>query len=626
MSSAMDLVVLNGPREADVVQLKPGEPLRLGRSIKGFQLIDPLVSLTHAEIAWEGDRYWIEDLGSATGTFVNDVRLTDKPVVLVPGMRIRLGETVIEVKLRPKSTLLRVVGGVAAAFLLVVAIDSYRRSITVEYAPKVVWYKPVQQGAGIVSDTIEVPRSFIRRSGVDHRGLKLDDVTDYDEDGVDELWLSWDDGRRVVTFDGEGDWTTIADLPQGCTQRSRTLAEGLPAECYMAADQLRTELPEICQSGTSAGGFPDLDCSGMTWRYTGGTYRVVGLDGVVAWMPPTEEVEDPKRSTKKVKVFFRKRIEGPDVPYLFTLSRPGQLAGFLHERGVDEPIHYLVCEESIPGVKPQVLTQRGEIVQLTLGCLGNVDLVGTSRSTEFGTFTPSMMAFTGNGYQALMRDVKIYLSGDESGLLLGRKEQRIVAGVAKPPERRQGAIRLVFEGPEHLVDPVAQEAEVVSAGRLLASEFAPPVPPLAYTRLISGRGQVDLDGCSELDVAMADWHCLSAKGCSVGSTKFMEIRNIGCGATTKSVIIPYKDDGGVHPYKDDHISGKIFFDAYSSGGQLDVLRVRLAYREASAEEGKAQDGAAAAQPAEVPEATEPAVAEEPPPVEEAPAGEAPAAP
>jgi pSer/pThr/pTyr-binding forkhead associated (FHA) protein len=258
MSSALDLIVLNGPREADVVQLKPTHPLRLGRSIKGFQLVDPLVSLTHAEVAWEGDRYWVEDLGSATGTFVNDVRLTDKPVVVVAGMRIRLGETILEVRHRPKSTLLRGLGVAAALFLVFFAYDTYRRSISVEYQPHLVWYRSVNQGAGVSSNNIDVPTSFIRETGVDHRGLKIDDVTDYDEDGIDELWLKWDvglGGRRIVTFDDAGDWMTIGEVPLACKPRARSLAEGLPAECYLDASRVRTALPEICRRSTNKTGF-----------------------------------------------------------------------------------------------------------------------------------------------------------------------------------------------------------------------------------------------------------------------------------------------------------------------------------------------------------------------------------
>ena len=219
MTSALDLVVLNGPRESDVVQLKPTFPLRLGRSLKGFQLIDPLVSLTHAEIAWEGDRYGsrISVLRPARSSMTSDDRQAGR-LILACGYA---GETMLEVRPRQQSTLLRVVGGMAALFIGFVAYDTYRRSISVEYTPKVVWYKQVNQGGGVLSNEMQVPTSFIRSAGIDHRELKIDDVTDYDDDGVDELWLSWRGGRRVVTFDDAGDWMTIGELSVQCKERAQ---------------------------------------------------------------------------------------------------------------------------------------------------------------------------------------------------------------------------------------------------------------------------------------------------------------------------------------------------------------------------------------------------------------------
>lgn len=53
-------------------------------------LPDPSVSPRHAGIQRWNDQWWIADLGSATGTFVNGRRLL-KPVVLSPGDVIRLG-------------------------------------------------------------------------------------------------------------------------------------------------------------------------------------------------------------------------------------------------------------------------------------------------------------------------------------------------------------------------------------------------------------------------------------------------------------------------------------------------------------------------------------------------------
>lgn len=63
----------------------------LGRGPEnGIVLPDPSISPRHAEFQRWNNQWWIADLGSATGTFVNERRLL-KPVVLSPGDVIRLG-------------------------------------------------------------------------------------------------------------------------------------------------------------------------------------------------------------------------------------------------------------------------------------------------------------------------------------------------------------------------------------------------------------------------------------------------------------------------------------------------------------------------------------------------------
>lgn len=76
------------------------QPVVLGRA-SGSQRVDvdlgPLdpdayVSRRHARISYERGRYWIADLGSSNGTYLNDRRLEqDRAVALQDGDRIRLG-------------------------------------------------------------------------------------------------------------------------------------------------------------------------------------------------------------------------------------------------------------------------------------------------------------------------------------------------------------------------------------------------------------------------------------------------------------------------------------------------------------------------------------------------------
>lgn len=572
MSSALDLVVLNGPHESEVVRLEPEEPLRIGRSGRGFQLVDPLVSLSHAEVTWEGDRYWIEDLGSATGTFVNDIRLSDKAVCLVPGMKVRFGETVVEVRPRPKSALLRVLGAVSALFLLVTAVNSVMRGIEVVYEPQVLWFKPVRQAGGYPAKAIEIPESFIRRTGVDHRSLKIEQVTDHDDDGIDELWLSWQDGHEIVTFNDDGTWRVISELPMKCEEKAVEIAEGLPAECYQDRARVRSELPEICR-GLDNRGFPALDCSGVTYRFDGAGYTISGIEGPVVWLPPTEEVDDPKRSTKKHKATKRIPLPGPPDPFIFTLSKEENLAGFLSERGIYEPIHYLICETAFEQLRPQVLTASGELKALDVGCIGDADIAGATKIADYGDVLPQMIAFTGNGYKALLDDLHTWMSGGHD-LFISRSNGKLLAKYAQPPRRRLGSIRTSFNGPELLTNPIARDSTIKGVRRLHQIEFAREAPPLVESFNIVESGRYPLKGCGEIEAVVNSWHCLRTKGCTDSST-FMQVRNVGCGKKSPWRSIPYR--AGAHPYNDGSYKGRVKIQSEGQG-QVDVLRAEFAYQ------------------------------------------------
>lgn len=58
---------------------------------------DQEISREHARVVQREGHYWIEDIGSANGTFVNDLRIFS-PQVLKPGDQIRLGRTMLRVE------------------------------------------------------------------------------------------------------------------------------------------------------------------------------------------------------------------------------------------------------------------------------------------------------------------------------------------------------------------------------------------------------------------------------------------------------------------------------------------------------------------------------------------------
>src|SRR5215210_2242560 len=76
--------------------------ITIGRSARNDVCVpDPFASRVHAEVRREGDQYFLQDLGSANGTYYNGSRL-EQQVVLTHGGRIQIGET--EIVFKDKAT------------------------------------------------------------------------------------------------------------------------------------------------------------------------------------------------------------------------------------------------------------------------------------------------------------------------------------------------------------------------------------------------------------------------------------------------------------------------------------------------------------------------------------------
>ncbi|MHB2015923.1 MAG: FHA domain-containing protein [Candidatus Xenobia bacterium] len=74
-----------------------GAGVAIGREAGDIQLRwDTSVSMNHARIYWEGGQYWVEDLGSTNGTWVNSHRI-GQPVDVNRGDVIAIGQTRITV-------------------------------------------------------------------------------------------------------------------------------------------------------------------------------------------------------------------------------------------------------------------------------------------------------------------------------------------------------------------------------------------------------------------------------------------------------------------------------------------------------------------------------------------------
>ncbi|MGW6394397.1 FHA domain-containing protein [Streptomyces sp. NPDC055103] len=90
------LHVVAGP-DAGGVHLLHGGPIRIGRSVDAdVPLDDPDVSRAHCTVTVGDDgRVTVSDLGSTNGTTLDGVPVGDRPVRLLPGSLLRLGESAL---------------------------------------------------------------------------------------------------------------------------------------------------------------------------------------------------------------------------------------------------------------------------------------------------------------------------------------------------------------------------------------------------------------------------------------------------------------------------------------------------------------------------------------------------
>ncbi|GIV66006.1 MAG: FHA domain-containing protein [Chloroflexota bacterium] len=91
MAARYQLVLKSGPN-AGLTYPVEGDLITIGRDASNMLVVnDPEVSRRHARIYRQGDKYYLEDLGSTNGTAVNGVRL-DAAHALRGGELITLGE------------------------------------------------------------------------------------------------------------------------------------------------------------------------------------------------------------------------------------------------------------------------------------------------------------------------------------------------------------------------------------------------------------------------------------------------------------------------------------------------------------------------------------------------------
>lgn len=86
------LIIRLGSEQQEEHVLSGGTTVLGREAINDIVLHDPEVSRRHAQITYQGGRYFIEDLGSTNGTFINNQRIS-VPTWLNNGDLIEMGES-----------------------------------------------------------------------------------------------------------------------------------------------------------------------------------------------------------------------------------------------------------------------------------------------------------------------------------------------------------------------------------------------------------------------------------------------------------------------------------------------------------------------------------------------------
>ena len=88
------LIIVKGPDEGRQLTLAEGKTVFGRAEDADVQIEFTAVSRQHAAVEWDGDNYFLEDVGSSNGTFLNGQRIEGR-VPLVPGDEVGLGQSVV---------------------------------------------------------------------------------------------------------------------------------------------------------------------------------------------------------------------------------------------------------------------------------------------------------------------------------------------------------------------------------------------------------------------------------------------------------------------------------------------------------------------------------------------------
>jgi pSer/pThr/pTyr-binding forkhead associated (FHA) protein len=91
-------LLVQGRSDAKPRTVKLSASMTVGRAPEcELRLDDTYASQQHARLFARNNSWFVEDLGSTNGTFVNDQKLV-APAMLQPGDKVRVGQTIVELR------------------------------------------------------------------------------------------------------------------------------------------------------------------------------------------------------------------------------------------------------------------------------------------------------------------------------------------------------------------------------------------------------------------------------------------------------------------------------------------------------------------------------------------------
>lgn len=546
---SLDVVVISGPQAGAVIVCKPDEPTVIGRVLGALQLQDPLVSLRHAELSFDVKReqWMLRDLGSVTGTFVDGRPITGEPIAVRDGQVIRIGESDLRLRGHQQWRLRQAVMLVGPTIVVVALAVMYFAVRVALPDPPTNLPAPAVLAAGRAPVTrVHLSPEVVRELAVNTRAVVVKGVSDYDNNGVSELWLAFPGGEAIVDFAATGAPNIVARLPAGC-------------------------------STSRQDGWPDLKCGAEVWIYHQGRYRPVAQTGVVAWMsafdqykaPPAKaDGSPPPRPPDKSKLVVS-RVD---------LAGDERVAGFLARRGVQDAVHWVVCEGFHPGLEPQAALATGEVVALAFPCASELEVIARADSGgELWRGRPLAIALTPQGQRDLVDEVTRWRGGHPSGLFVAADERRWLGDVSANPASLVGRARLDASANPWPRSVVALQPMPEVPRRLVFNKDAPPPAPRAGMAILlsTGRLSIDVPGCGSLNIHVGAWQCAMGALC-LPNARFVSVVETGCGAD--AVVLAAGYQSGVYSAQSDSFDYRLELQGGAQWFRRDMHGARLSWR------------------------------------------------